>query len=100
MFVSVRGESNVSTDQINSLCDSVTCSGPFRIRNSPLSENARNRILYCVRLKLQEATNNDSILCNMSRIGHVLNEQGTGYEHIFSWYEHSISIELKMGHVI
>ena len=33
-------------------------------------------------------------------IGHVLNEQGTGYEHIFSWYEHSISIELKMGHVI
>ena len=34
------------------------------------------------------------------RIGHVLNEQGTGYEHIFSWYEHSISIELKMGHVI
>ena len=33
-------------------------------------------------------------------IGHVLNEQGTGYEHIFSWYECSISIELKMGHVI
>ena len=33
-------------------------------------------------------------------IGHVLNERGTGYEHIFSWYEHSISIELKMGHVI
>ena len=35
-----------------------------------------------------------------SRIGHVLNEQETGYEHIFSWYEHSISIELKMEHVI
>ena len=33
-------------------------------------------------------------------IGHVLNEQGTGYEHIFSWYEYSVSIELKMGHVI
>ena len=33
-------------------------------------------------------------------IGHVLNEQGTGYEHIFSSYEHSISLELKMGHVI
>ena len=33
-------------------------------------------------------------------IGHVLNEQGTGYEHIFSWYEYSISIELKMGPVI
>ena len=33
-------------------------------------------------------------------IGHVLNEQGTGYEHIFSWCEYSISIELKMGHVI
>ena len=33
-------------------------------------------------------------------IGHVLNERGTGYEHIFSWYEHSVSIELKMGHVI
>ena len=32
--------------------------------------------------------------------GHVLNEQGTGYEHIFSWYKHLISIELKMGHVI
>ena len=37
---------------------------------------------------------------NESEIGHVLNEQGTGYEHIFSWYECSISIELKMGHVI
>ena len=35
-----------------------------------------------------------------SAIGHVLNEQGTGYEHIFSWYEHSLSIELKMAHVI
>ena len=33
-------------------------------------------------------------------IGHVLNEQGTGHEHIFSWCEYSISIELKMGHVI
>ena len=33
-------------------------------------------------------------------IGHVLNEQGTGYESIFSWCEYSISIELKMGHVI
>ena len=33
-------------------------------------------------------------------IGHVLNGQGTGYEHIFSWCEHSISIKLKMGHVI
>ena len=33
-------------------------------------------------------------------IGHVLNEQWTGYEHIFSWYEHSISIELKIGHII
>ena len=30
-----------------------------------------------------------------SAIGHVLNEQGTGYEHIFSWYECSISIELN-----
>ena len=28
--------------------------------------------------------------------GHVLNEQGTGYEHIFSWYEYSVSIELKI----
>ena len=35
-----------------------------------------------------------------SPIGHVLNEQGTGYEHIFSCYEHSLLIELKMGHVI
>ena len=33
-------------------------------------------------------------------IGHVLNEQGTGYENIFSVCEHSISIELKMEHVI
>ena len=41
------------------------------------------------------------IYCNSHiTIGHVLNEQGTGYEHIFSTYEHSISIELKMGHVI
>ena len=35
-----------------------------------------------------------------ANIGHVLNEQGTGYEHIFSWYKCSISTELKMGHVI
>ena len=34
------------------------------------------------------------------QIGHVLNEQGTGYENIFSVCEHSISIELKMAHVI
>ena len=33
-------------------------------------------------------------------IGHVLNELGTGYEHSFSWYEDSISIKLKMEHVI
>ena len=33
-------------------------------------------------------------------IGHVLNEQGTGYENICSVCEHSISIELKMEHVI
>ena len=30
-------------------------------------------------------------------IGHVLKEQGTEYEHIFSLCEYSISIELKMG---
>lgn len=35
-----------------------------------------------------------------SSIGHVLNQQETGYEHSFSWCEYSISIELKMGHVI
>ena len=39
-------------------------------------------------------------LAVLNRIGHVLNEQGTGYEHIFSWCEYSISIELKMGLVI
>ena len=33
----------------------------------------------------------------MYAIGHGLNEQGTGYEHIFSWYEYSIAIELKNG---
>ena len=37
---------------------------------------------------------------SLCSIGHVLNEQRTGYEHIFSWYKHSVSIELKMGHVI
>ena len=50
-------------------------------------------------------TNSLSSVCVVERvnrivIGHVLNEQGTGYEHIFSWYEYSVSIELKMGHVI
>ena len=34
----------------------------------------------------------------MVYIGHVLNEQGTGYEYIFAWYEYSVLIELKMRH--
>ena len=33
-------------------------------------------------------------------IGYVPNEQGTGYEYIFSWYEYPISIELKKGNFI
>ena len=33
-------------------------------------------------------------------IGHVLNEQGTGYELIISCYEYSVSIEFKMEHII
>ena len=39
-------------------------------------------------------------LVQLCYIGHVLNEQGTGYENIFSVCEHSVSIELKMKHVI
>ena len=35
-----------------------------------------------------------------ARIFGFLRSEGTGYEHIFSWYEHPISTELKMGHVI
>ena len=30
-------------------------------------------------------------------ISHVLNEQGTEYEQIFSWFQYSISIGLKNG---
>ena len=29
---------------------------------------------------------------NYGIIGHVLNEQGTGCEHIFDWYEYSVLI--------
>ena len=39
-------------------------------------------------------------LKQLGGIGHVLNEQGTGYEHIFSCWKYSVSIELKMGHII
>ena len=53
----------------------------FKIDHGTADRVAANLTLYC-------------------KIGHVLNKQGTGYEHIFSWYDYSVWIELKMEHVI
>ena len=41
-----------------------------------------------------------NIYCTPIKIGHVLNKQGTEDEHIFSWYEYSVSIGLKIRYVL